>query len=335
MKETEKDNIMELKYAIAKASLVSFVIFIFIVFLATSTPLKSAMHDLNNQTVTNIVLLSFLITLVLSGYEIKISMEALTKWEKDYPKVSVNIIGIGCLLLLIVFLLIFDIPPAQPPTSTVYGLILTALTAIGLVFFIPIGILLFIVSLSAKMSLERRAIFTLKKANTILDNIDDIDQEDTKNLERYVYLTYKNIKKKIGNLELKSDGDLTLDVEYTFFNLLPYYFKLADKEELESLKKNLEPMLESVNEKDKIDWRSLTPKLLGLNSGITNYLKEINFNVATHKLSRQSQWIREIRESKDTLQIIISIIAILATIAAIILAIFFHNTVSINMFSIH
>jgi len=122
----------------------------------------------------------------------------------------------------------------------VYGLILMALTGFGFIF-IPLGFFLLIVSLSAKLYLEGQVSFTLKKANKIFSQDKNKNQLDTKNrnnLKRYIYLTYRNTKRKFG----------TLDLEYTFLNLLPDYIEIAEKEQLESLKNNLENMWKSVKQ---------------------------------------------------------------------------------------
>ncbi len=227
----------KLMYNISKASFISLFILLIIFYLSTLPTFKSSINKaFSPLSLSILIFYSFLITL---GLLYKIGRDTLTnkltntlpKLEKLYPEVPSIIMGIGFSLLLIAFLVIINIPPIAPIPSTVYGLILTALTGFGF-FFILIGFLLLILSLSARKYLEGRVIFTLKKANEILDKVEDKNQIDTKNLKRYIYLTYKNIKKKVGEeLKLeptsKSDGISTLDLEYTFFKLFTILYRIC------------------------------------------------------------------------------------------------------------
>lgn len=212
--------------------------------------------------------------------------------------------GVGNLLLLIVFLLIINIPP--PPfmagqTPSMYGLILAVLILFGVFIFIPIGIVLLIVSFSAKMYLESQVSFTLEKANKILSRAENnqLDTEDAKDVKRYIYLTYRNIKRKFR----------TLDSEYTFLNLLSDYLDVGRNLKLEPLKNNLEIMSKFVKEKDE---SGLATELLKLNNNIINYLKEIGFNLTDEKLSRQSSWM--LRNKDTIINAIIMVLSVVSTI---------------------
>lgn len=265
-------------YIISKASFISFFIILLSAYLS---PILFPNFSFAEQQSIFLILTFSLFPITLALSYVKISMKILTKLEKFYPEVPFIIIGIGCLALLIVFLIFLKYPnPLDVPIVYKFIVGISALLSIP---FIPFGIILLIITLAAKISLESRVFFTLKKANAILDNVEDKDKIDTKNLKRYIYLTYKNIKTKIGKeLKLeppnKSDGVSALDIEYTFLNYLPYYIEFGGKEQLQSLKNKLETMLNSVNEKDEINWRSLTPMILKLNDDIITYLRESNFN---------------------------------------------------------
>lgn len=301
-------------YIISKASLISLFIFLFSAYLSSILLPNLSIAERQN-IVLILAFILFSIILVLSY--VKIPMKILTKLEEFYPEVPFIIIGIGCLALLIAFSIVSKYPnvPDAPIVYQFIGGILILLS----IPFIPFGIILLIITLAAKRSLESRVFFTLKKANAILDNVEDKNKIDTKNLKRYIYLTYKNIKTKIGKeLKLeppnKSDGVSALDIEYTFLNYLPYYIEFGGKEQLQSLKNSLETMLNSVNEKDEINWRSLTPVILKLNDDIITYLRESNFNLTYKKLPRRSEWILK---NKDT---IVQAIGLIVPIILFILA---------------
>ncbi|NJD78904.1 MAG: hypothetical protein FIB08_17730 [Candidatus Methanoperedens sp.] len=301
------DKIMEMMYKISIASFISLLILLIIWYFSTLPTLKSSINALNSQTLSFLIFGSFLLILDLQ-YGRKISKDNITKLEEFYAKKFPFIImGIGYSLILVSFLVTINIPPKSPATSTVYGLIIMGLMGFGLFIFIPSGIILLIVSLSAKKYLEDEVSFTLKQAIEILEQAKNKNQLDTKNLKRYIYLTYRNIERKFR----------TLDLEYTFLNLLPDYIEVAGEEQLKSLKNNLENMFNSVkqgNEKDEINWNVLTNVLLKLNDDIIRYLRETNFNVTERKISRQSQWM--LRNKEAIFQVIQLIVLILTSILA-------------------
>jgi hypothetical protein len=300
---------MELMYNISIASFISLLMFLIIWYFSTLPTFKSSINALNNQTLSFLIFGSFLLILYLP-YRRKISRDSLEELEILYPKVPFIVMGVGYSLILVVFLVIINILPKAPTSSTAIWFIMIALTFLGFFIFIPVGFLLLIVSLSAKKYLEGQVSFTIKKANEILGQAENKNQLDAKNLNKlkgYIYLTYRNIERKFD----------TLDLEYTFLNLLPDYIEVAEKEQFESLKNNLGNMSKCVkqgNEKDKINWSSLIRVLLILNDDITKYLRETNFNVTERKLSRQSQWM--LRNKEIFFQAIQLIVPILTAILA-------------------
>ena len=296
-------------YIISKASIISLFTLLFF-----SYDLISKYVESSHLWILTFSL--FLITLALSY--VKIPMQILTEFEKFYPEVPFIIIGMGSLTLLILFFSIdvFFIPILFNP---LLGYIFKYSLLLSLFFIIPSGIILLIASLAAKISLEKRVFFTLKKASALLDNIEDNNNIDTKNLKGYIYLTYRNIKTKIGK-ELKlepkpKNNNSILDLDHTFLNYLPYYIEFADKEQLQFLKKNLETMEKSVNEKDELKWISLTPMLLKLNDEILTYLTDIHFNLTYKKLTRRSEFIFKNKDFiVQTIGVIVPIILFILTI---------------------
>jgi ABC-type multidrug transport system fused ATPase/permease subunit len=309
---------IELMYNFSKASFISLFIFLIIFYLSFKS---SIISGLSPHITSILMFFSFLITLALS-YRGEISKDTLTTLETLadlYPKVPSIIMGIGFSLLLILFLLTMNIPPIAPLTPlTVYGLFLVALMFFSFFIFIPFGFLLLIVSFYAKKYLEGQVSFTLKKANAILvDNVEDKNKIDTKNLKKYIYLTYINIEKKMGKL-------YTFDLEYTFLNYLPYYIEFAEKEQLKSLKDNLETMLKlvnDVNDKNEINWRSLIQEIKKLDDNIIRYLRESNFNLTNKKLPRRTEWILKNKET------IVQVIGLIVPIILFILSILYKSKV--------
>ena len=188
--------------------------------------------------------------------------------------------GVGFSLLLITFLVILNIPPKALITPLdSYGKILIGLTAFGF-FLITIGFILLIVSLSARKYLEGQVSFTLEKANEklgeILGQVEDKNQRDTKNLnnfKRYIYLSYRNIERKF----------CTFDLEYTFLNSLPDYIKVAEKEQLESLKNHIKIMKDSVKENDDINFKMFNNELIQLSNEITIFFKDNNLKIGKRR----------------------------------------------------
>lgn len=323
----KKDKIWKMLYACLWASLVSLFVFLFIAFLATSTTLKSSINaGLSPRGLSNLVFDIFLITLVLSYFGNKTLKDALIEiFEKLYSKNFPFIItGIGYSLLLIVFLVVTNFgyhPTSNPIPSTPYELTMLALTGFSFIL-IALGIFLLILGFYAKKSLEREVWFTLQKANKILDNLDKVDglnKTDRKNLKHYIYLTYKNIKKKIGkglNLESPNSEDVPdSELKYTFKYYLLFYIDYAGEKELHFLRINLQKMKDLVKENDKIDWSVLIPTLLELKEEITKHLEKINFILTYQKSSRQSEWILE---NKDTIvQVIVLIVPIIVAILTV------------------
>ncbi len=250
-----------------------------------------------------IAIFSILITLVVS-YRNKISnmglilisiilfrntknkFDVLIKLEELYPTVPFFIMGLGYSMMLGLIYIEDEL-----------GIYLAILSFV----FIFFSFILLIVTLFAKRSLEGRIHFTLEKAYRILDKIEDKNNIDIKNLKRYIYLTYKNVKKRMGNgLDFKehNESDAFSDLEYILSNYLSYYIEFGGKEQLYSLKSNLETMLNSVNDNDEINWNSFTPAIIKLNDDIIEYLRDINFNLIYRTLPKQLEWINK---NKDTL----------------------------------
>ncbi len=216
-------------------------------------------------------------------YKHKYTLELILSLEKSYPLVPFFIMAIGYSILLGAYYI--------KPSANFLSISLGASKTIVL-----IGIGLLAITLFAKKSLENHVYFTIKRAIRILDGIEDKDEIDINNLKRYIYLTFKNAKKKMGRrLELKAQSS---DLEYTLLNYLPYYLEFGSKKQLYSLKNNLEIILESVDEKNKIDWTSFTPAIIKLDDDIIAYLRENNFNLPYQTSQRQLKWITE---SKDTI----------------------------------
>ncbi len=177
MVSTDKDKIKELMRNISKASFISLFVFLFIWYLSTLLTFKSLINALNNQTLSILILELFLITLALSYKTPRDTItntltNKLTYLEKHYPEVPSIIIGIGCFLLLVVFLVIINVPPKAPTPSTLYGWILMVLTGLGLFIFF-IGLILLIVGFSARTykKLPKLSEWILKNKDTIFQDI--------------------------------------------------------------------------------------------------------------------------------------------------------------------
>lgn len=174
----KKDELKKLRllmmYNISKASFVSLFMFLIIFYLSTVTSFKSSIEAFGSLTISIFIFGTFLITLTL--LYIKIPRDKLiktfTKLKKLYPEVPSIIMGIGFSLLLITFLVVINIPPKAPSTSTYYGLILMGLMAFGFIL-IPIGFFLLIVSLFSKKYLENswRTDWIFKNKDTIFQAI--------------------------------------------------------------------------------------------------------------------------------------------------------------------
>lgn len=168
----KKDEKLELMYNVSKASFISLFIFLFIAFLATSTftstTIKSYINAQFSPLKLSILVFGiFLITLAIPYNKIKI-LRFLIRLKKLYSeKIPHIIMGIGYSLTLVSFLAILNFPPQLPIASTLYGLILMVILGFGLFIFVPFGIILFIVSFSAKMYLGGRNSFTLKKETIV------------------------------------------------------------------------------------------------------------------------------------------------------------------------
>lgn len=313
----KKDEIKKLIYIISQASLTSLLILLIFAFISSNYP--SFGNKIEDKYLYLIILVVFLVIVTLAYIEN--FTKILTKLEEFYPKVPLFLIGMGSLIFLVLFYITTFIPFFHTYVSSLAKNALT-LSFIELILFlvlalisfsiflIPVGIILLFISLFAKRYLEGQVLFTLTKANLILDQVEDKNRIDTRKLNRYIYLSYKNIKSKFGkglNLKpsAKSDGESPLDLEYTFLNCLPVYIEYGCIEQRRSLKKNLEIMLKLVKEKDEIDFRSLTSTILELNKDIRIYLKEVNLEFTPQELSRQSEWMLR---NKDTIFQAISLI---------------------------
>lgn len=264
--------------------------------------------ELEKQIFPIIIFSSFLIISFMS-YRVrlsKISMKILTKLETLYPKFPLLIMGIGYLILVILII-----------SNDISSWYMNILLILGIVIFIPVGTFLFIVTLFSKRYLEGRIHFTLKKANRILDNIENESSIDVNNLKRYIYLTYKNFKKKLGKgLELKvdngSNGISKLDLEYTFLNYFPIYIKSCSTEQLNSLKNNIETMSTSVDENDEIrDWNVFTTAILSLNNDIITYLRENNLNLIYSSEMKLGRIFKNKDLISDVLKLIMAILPII------------------------
>lgn len=304
-------------YNIFIASSISFYILMIIaVYFSTYRELfsfKSLNNVFNTQTIAVLIFFLFWFILALL-YRIKILriikkilsiIVTLNELEESYSKKDPFIImGVGYFLLLVSFLIIFYISHYLSSLSPLDSLVLGFALLIGFIS-VFIGTVILIVSFSAKAYLEGQVSFTLEKANNILSRIqsNQLDTEDRKELRRYIYLSYRNIKSNFR----------TLDLEYTFFNLLPDYLEVvAGKKEVESLKNNLELMSKSIKEKDE---SGLITELLKLNKNIISYMREIGFNLTDEKFSRQSSWM--LRNKDTIINPIITVLSLVSTILGI------------------
>lgn len=176
--------------------------------------------------------------------------------------------------------------------------------------FILFGLILFVIAILAKSSLEQRIYFNLKEANSIIKKIDESNKNPAEiyNLKRYMRLTFEDVNNKLDKgLELRSceDTNTCYKLEYALINYLPYYIKFGGKEQLDSTKHHFEAMLKSVNENDEIKWKSFTSEVMSLNEEITTYLKGINFHLTYRKWSRNLEWILT---NKDTIFKVVGLI---------------------------
>jgi hypothetical protein len=255
----KKDKIIKLFYTISMALFISTFIFLFSG-ISISILLSSLGSSIPVRVIFSTIVFIFVIILFLSYY-FKLIIEYLTKLEEILTKleelyfadVPFILMGIGCSALFIV--IIASMPHyVLPAPGSFFGNLLNF--SIRIIF---VGTLMFIIFWSAKMSVESRVLFTLKKANIILEKelekVEDNNQIDT-NLGKYIYLTYKNIKKKIiEGLSLESSKESNSipdsELKYTFKHYLPFYIANAGKEQLQFLKKALQTMKESIKENDE------------------------------------------------------------------------------------
>ncbi|MDD5474320.1 MAG: hypothetical protein PHU34_09275, partial [Candidatus Methanoperedens sp.] len=200
---TEKDGIMKLIYIISEASLTSLLILLIFAFIFSILP--SFGNKIESIYIAIIILfVPFLVILTLSYIE-KLT-NILTELEWLYPKVPFFLIGMGSLLFLVIFygntyISSFHAYLSSPPTDVhalsfigFISFLAMGLISISTFVLIPIGIILLFISLFAKRYLEGQVLFTLTKANVILDQVEDKNRIDTKELNRYINLSYKNIK---------------------------------------------------------------------------------------------------------------------------------------------
>lgn len=177
----KKDWKMELTCNISKASFIPLFIFLIIWYLSThnNPRLSILINDFNNTTLSIFIVGLFFINLALLYKTIRntltnILTKILTYLEKHnpFPENPYFIMGLGCFLLLVVFLFIMLAPPIASFSSTIKGKILMFWTLGGFVclFF---GILSFIVGFSARTykKLPRLSEWIHKSKDTIFQDI--------------------------------------------------------------------------------------------------------------------------------------------------------------------
>lgn len=98
----------------------------------------------------------------------------------------------------------------------------------------------------------------------------------------------KYIKLTLNNLYLKLDKKLKINApELGIFHIdtilsdyLPYYIKLGSETQLESLKKHIETMSNSVDKNGYVDLKVVNNELIQLSKDIVEFLKDNNLIIA-------------------------------------------------------
>ncbi len=161
-----------------------------------------------------------------------------------------------------------------------------------------------------KRKLDGQIYYSLEKANKNFDKIDanNKNPKDINNLKRYINLAFRNINKQLSrNIELKTGDGIneSTEVKDTLVKYLPYYIRFGEKEQLDSAKKHIKIMLNSVDVNDTVKWKEFTDAAMSLTIQIKKYLEDNNLNLTYQKPPKQLGWIYR---NKDT---VINIIGLL------------------------
>lgn len=232
-----------------------------IVFLSPKTPENASfIESLNSLGIYFYVILLFLSILVVlspsvkKGHFTNYFLDKRIYFIRYFPTLPIFISSIG-------FTIIF------------MGILLKNLIIVEIGQFVfLIGLILVSIMLIIKNYLENQIYYSITEAFDILITID-------KNNSREVNKFTKFIKLTLGNLNMKMDRKLKINAsELGIFHIdtvlndyLPYYIKFGDETQMESLKKRIGTMSNSVDKNGYFDLKVFTNELIQLSNDIIKF----------------------------------------------------------------
>lgn len=153
------------------------------------------------------------------------------------------------------------------------------LIGIGQITFL-IGGLLALIMLYMKSNIEGQIYYSITEAHKSLITIDKNNSYQVNRFIKFIKLTYDNLNIKLGRKLKINTSELGIFQIKTILNdILPYYIKLGDETQLESLRRHIETMSKSVDETGYINLRVFNNELIQLGNEVIEFLKDNDLKI--------------------------------------------------------
>lgn len=153
------------------------------------------------------------------------------------------------------------------------------LIGIGQITFL-IGLLLALIMWYMKSNIERQIYYSITEAHKSLITIDKNNSYQVNRFIKFIKLTYDNLNIKLGRKLKINTSELGIFHIKTILNdILPYYIKLGDETQLESLRRHIETMSKSVDETGYINLRVFNNELIQLGNEVIEFLKDNDLKI--------------------------------------------------------
>lgn len=154
------------------------------------------------------------------------------------------------------------------------------LTNIGLIIF-TVGLFLVSMMVIIKGNFERQIYYSINGARDNLITIDDKNNSyKVKKFTKFIMLTLDNLNMKLGRkLKINASELGIFHIDAILSDYLPYYIKLGNETQLESLKKHIETMSNSVDKSGYVDLKVFNNELVQLSKDIIKFLKDNNLRI--------------------------------------------------------
>lgn len=153
------------------------------------------------------------------------------------------------------------------------------LIGIGQITFL-IGLPLALIMLYMKSNIERQIYYSITEAHKSLITIDKNNSYQVNRFIKFTKLTYDNLNIKLGRKLKINTSELGIFHIKTLLNdILPYYIKLGDETQLESLRRHIETMSKSVDETGYINLRVFNNEFIQLCNEVIEFLKDNDLKI--------------------------------------------------------